>query len=203
MQGRGVTQPPPAALSSCKWSCHTFPGQSITNRAGGEGRGSKSALPSLGVPILPWIAAFVLLLSGCYKHRVGHGKILLSRPQALTFPHSAGPWELPALIAGLGAEPAAKEGARISGRCTKEREEVEPPTPLRPWGSEMDAGSAGWPREAGTGCRLAGGGRLLSSTERVHQCICGVGQPFPSRCREQGNGSLSPQPGPCLSSCLC
>lgn len=47
----------------------------------------------------------------------------------------------------------AKEGARITGRYTEGREEVGPSTPLwtiGPWGSEMDGGSAGWPREAGT-----------------------------------------------------
>lgn len=33
-----------------KWTCHIFPVHSSTSRAGGEGRGSKAAQTSVGIP---------------------------------------------------------------------------------------------------------------------------------------------------------
>lgn len=67
------------------------PRASLTEQAE-RGAGSKAAQPSVSIPILPWIAGFVLLLSGCsnksYKHQVRHSKNFLPRLQALTFTHT-------------------------------------------------------------------------------------------------------------------
>lgn len=59
-------------------------------------------------PILPWIAGFVLLLSGysdkSYKHQVRHSKIFLPRLQALTFICT---------VQGPGSSCRAGSGARV------------------------------------------------------------------------------------------
>lgn len=90
VQGRRLAQPP-LSRSFLLLSGPVTPFQSkasLTQQVEEGGKAKQLSHPAAS-PVLPWVAGFILLLSGCSnkssKNQVGHGTNFLQRLWALTF----------------------------------------------------------------------------------------------------------------------